>query len=113
MNRNKDLKNTGKNRTAGQFKPGQSGNPAGKPKGVKTRTTKEAKELFMAIMGGEIDFIKDSLEKIRQKDPARYLDVLAKLLPYFIPRQVDIDLSGNGRIITVIPPSKRLLTEID
>lgn len=93
----------------GMFQPG---NP-GKPKGAEARTTKEAKELFMAIMGGEIDFIKDSLEKIRQKDPARYLDVLAKLLPYFIPRQVDIDLSGNGRIITVIPPNKRLLNEID
>jgi hypothetical protein len=91
------------------FKKGKSGNPAGKPKGAEARTTKEAKELFISIMNGEVDNIKDSFDKIRKKDPAKYLDVLAKLFPYFMPKQMEIN--ATGKIITVNPPDKR--TNID
>lgn len=87
------------------FKKGESGNPAGKPKGAEAKTTKEAKEIFISIMNGEIDHIQDSLDKIRKNDPAKYLDVLSKLFPYFMPKQVEIN--ATGKIITVIPPSKK------
>lgn len=64
---------------------------AGKPKGAENKTTKAAKELFVSIMEGEVDNIKASLDKIRVKDPGKYLEVLAKFFPYFIPKKLEID----------------------
>jgi hypothetical protein len=70
-----------------QFK---KANP-GKPKGAENKTTKAAKELFVSIMEGEVDHIKDSLEKVRKKDPAKYLEVLSKFYPYFMPKKLEVD----------------------
>lgn len=72
----------------------KAGNP-GKPKGAEAKTTKAAKELFVNIMQGEVSNIKDSLDKVRKKDPARYLDTLSRLFPYFMPKQVDITSDGE------------------
>jgi hypothetical protein len=72
---------------ATQFK---EGNP-GKQKGTKSKTTTKAKELFYAIMDGEIGNIKDSLDKVRKKNPAAYLTTLSKLMPYFLPKKLEVD----------------------
>jgi len=66
------------------------GNP-GRPKGAKDKTTTAAKELFMNIMEGEVDHIKQSLTELRKKDKAKYLDTLSKFFPYFIPKRIEID----------------------
>jgi hypothetical protein len=75
----------GKEKT--QFKPGNSG----KPKGAENKTTKAAKALFLGIMDGEVEHIKRSLDTIRAKDPAKYLEVLSKFFPYFMPKKLEID----------------------
>lgn len=72
---------------ATQFKEGNSG----KPKGTKNRVTKASKELFLQIMDGEVENIKASLDRIRVKDPAMYLQTLSKFYPYFMPRKLEID----------------------
>ena len=69
------------------FKEGNKG----KPKGAVNKTTREAKQLFVEIMEGEVDNIKSSLEELRKKDKGRYLEVLSKFFPYFIPKKVEID----------------------
>jgi hypothetical protein len=70
-----------------QFKAGNQG----KPKGAENKTTKAAKELFVQIMEGQVDNIQESLERIREKDPGKYLEVLSKFFPYFIPKKMEID----------------------
>lgn len=82
----------GKEKT--QFK---GGNP-GKPKGAENKTTKAAKELFVSIMEGEVDNIKLSLDQIRAKDPAKYLEVLSKFYPYFMPKKVELDVPEGFNI---------------
>lgn len=77
-----------------QFK---KGNP-GKQKGAENKTTKAAKELFVQIMEGEVDYIKESLEKVRKKDPAKYLEVLSKFYPYFIPKKLEVDTPDGIQI---------------
>ncbi len=69
-----------------QFKTGNTG----KPKGAETKTNKRARELFVEIMEGEVDNIKESLNEIRQKDKGKYLEVLSKFFPYFIPKKIDM-----------------------
>jgi hypothetical protein len=68
----------------------KKGNP-GKPKGAMAKVNRQAKELFINIMEGEVDNIKNSLDELRTKDKGRYLEVLSKFFPYFIPKKVEID----------------------
>jgi len=78
----------------GDIKPVNSG----KKKGSENVTTKKGRELFLDIMEGEIDNVKEALESVRKENPAKYLDVLSKLLPYFMPKLTDI--TTNGKEIT-------------
>ena len=68
----------------------EQGNP-GKPKGATNKTTQAAKELFTSIMEGEQQHIKASLDKVRAKSPSKYLEVLSKFYPYFIPKKIEFD----------------------
>lgn len=79
------------------FKPGNEG----KPKGAVNKTTQAARELFLSIMEGEQQHIESCLEKVRKKDPAKYLEVLSKFYPYFIPKKVEIDQQPTKMIIEV------------
>jgi hypothetical protein len=86
-------------KTSGSFKKGHKGV---KPKGALNRTTKEAHEFFMFIMNGEVNHIQDSLTKIRNDDPEKYINALTKLLQYYIPRKTDIT-SGEEKISIQLP----------
>jgi hypothetical protein len=70
-----------------QFK---EGNP-GKPKGAENKTTKAAREIFLSIMEGEQAHIQICLTTVREKDPAKYLELLSKFYPYFIPKKIEVD----------------------
>ncbi len=62
----------------------------GKPKGAVNKVTQKARELFVNILEGEVDYLKASLEKVRKKDPARYLEIYAKYAQYFVPKQTEV-----------------------
>jgi len=100
-----------------KYKKGQSGNPAGKPKGALNRTTLEAKMLLEKILFGQVEGIEEALEEIKAKDPARYLDACAKLFTYVLPKKTDLT-SGDKPIkpalnITVASENtERLLNEV-
>jgi len=77
------------------FVKGQSGNPNGRNPGAPNKTTKEARELFVSIMNGEIENVQEALSKVLNDSPSKYLDALAKLLQYTMPKQVDITTEGE------------------
>src|SRR5262245_20008859 len=65
-------------RQATQFKPGQSGNPKGRPKGARNRLGTQFLEAL------EVDFNKfgpQAIALVREKKPEVYIKVVADLLP--------------------------------
>ena len=68
------------------YKPGQSGNPAGKPKGAKNRTTKQVKEAFGLLLEGNLDNMTAWLTQIAADDPAKAFDLMIRLSERFVPK---------------------------
>ena len=61
-----------------RFKPGQSGNPAGRPKGSRNKFT----EAFFKLLAADYESHgKEAIEKVRQKHPVQYLRLIVSVLP--------------------------------
>jgi hypothetical protein len=82
------------NKNSGPGK-GRTNNSRGKPRGTLNRTTKEAREFLQSILYAEFDNIVDTLSKIREVDPPKYIDSIQKLLVYVMPKQTDITTGGD------------------
>jgi hypothetical protein len=78
------------------WKPGQSGNPAGRPVGSRTRLG----EKFLAdLMVSWEKHGEKALEKVRRKDPTAYVRVVAATLPKELSVKVsDIDDLSDDEI---------------
>jgi len=78
------------------FKKGKISNPQGRKKGVGNKSTEEAKKLFVDIMSGNIKKFKTALDHLYTKDKIKWLDVVNKFFPYYLPRQTDITSDGES-----------------
>lgn len=78
------------------FKKGQSGNPSGRNKGIGNKSTEKAKALFIEIMSGNVRKFKAALDYLYKKDKIKWLDVVNKFFPYYLPRQTDITSDGES-----------------
>ena len=74
-------------KTDGSFKKGHKGL---KPKGAVNRTTKEAREFFTMVVQGQFDNIESAMKELHDKDKAKYIDSLTKLIQYVLPKKTDI-----------------------
>jgi Family of unknown function (DUF5681) len=60
------------------FRPGQSGNPAGRPKGARSKLS----ESFLKALSEDFDSNGiDVIEKVRSDRPHEYLKIVAAVLP--------------------------------
>ncbi len=69
---------TGQKQASTRFKPGQSGNPAGRPKGARSKLAEAFVDALLA------DWKENGVEAIvamREDKPADYVKVVASLLP--------------------------------
>jgi hypothetical protein len=94
--------NTAKNRGIGKpFKKGQSGNPAGRPKGTRNK-------LAEALLGKLLDDFnehgEEAIARVRKSDPEGYLKILAALVAKVPVAEVNVNnntLVSNNRVMIV------------
>ena len=75
---------------------GNTNNPNGRPSGSPNKTTKLTKEIIASVLDGRKDDINAALDKLKS-DPAKFIDAIAKLLPYVVARKTDLS-SGDEPI---------------
>ena len=80
----------GAGRPKGQSKSG------GRQKGTQNQSTEKAKSLFVDIMSGNVKKFKTALDYLYKKDKIKWLDVVNKFFPYYLPRQTDIISGGES-----------------
>ena len=68
---------------------------AGRQKGSQNELTKEAKELFISTLEGQVPMLKDAFEKVYTKSPDKYLELFCKYAQFFMPKKTDITSNGN------------------
>ncbi len=72
--------------------PGVSGNPAGRPKGTKNRTTEEMRKLIQQVISGQLQNFDTDLDKMN--DFNRWV-VIDKLIKYFMPSLTKTEIEGE------------------
>ncbi len=77
------------------FKKGISGNPNGKPKGVQNKIDVEAKKVFLMTLEKQLPNIESAFDEVFKTDKAKYLELYAKYVQYFIPKKTEIEGSNN------------------
>jgi hypothetical protein len=102
--------NTGRKQTGAQpWKPGQSGNPAGRPKSARSRIS----EAFLDALAN--DFAEHGVEtiaRVRNEKPDQYLKVIAGLLPKDINiRTNDLDALSDDELLNRIRELDEALKE--
>ena len=68
------------------FKPGQSGNPAGRKPGAPNHYTKKAKEAFAMLLDDNLDNLSIWLSQVASEDPKEALKIVMSLSERFIPK---------------------------
>ena len=77
--------------------PFKKGNTQGKerPKGKSNKVTEEARSIFSEVMEGEMENINDSLQVLRENSDEKYIKALSSLMPYFMPKQTETEVTVN------------------
>ena len=79
------------------FKPGQSGNPEGRPKGSMNHYTKKTKEAFGMLLENNLDHLATWLQAVAADDPKEALKIVMALSERFVPKLSQQQLTdGDG-----------------
>lgn len=67
----------------------------GRQKGVQNKTTTELKAIITQIVGNQLDRLEGDLDKIRRQNPAKAVEIAAKLIDYVLPKQTKMEIEGE------------------
>ena len=102
--------NTAEKQRGRPFQPGESGNPFGRPKGSRNKLA----EAFIAdVYADWLEHGILALVRVREKQPAAYLRVVASLLPQHIEVSDDVGLLSDDELDARLKLVEAALAESD
>lgn len=78
----------------------------GKKKGTANKVTTEVREVFKGMMERQLLKVEDAFDELRAESAEKYLTCLSKILPYFMPKQIDLKSDGEQLkppVIQILP----------
>ncbi len=94
-----------------KFKKGESGNPGGRPRGVKNKDTMQLREMITDFLQGNFEEVQKSFNELPPKDKAKlYCD----LLQYGVPKlqavhvETDFDNLSDEQLRSIIEELKNI-----
>ena len=83
-----------------QFRPGESGNPNGRPKGSRNKLS----EAFLKALADDFEqHGVDAIQKLREESKDKYCNVIAKLMPKLMelsgPDGSEVPITGTLKIV--------------
>ncbi len=90
---------TAKNLWPNRFKPGQSGNPNGRPRGGRNRLSED----FVQALYDDFNVHgRGAIVAVREKDPSTYVKVIAQLLPREVAPTRPLEFLSDDELIEAI-----------
>jgi len=79
------------------FKPGQSGNPAGRPPGAASKIViaDRVREAFSQLLDNNVDKLEGWLIAAAKKDPVKALDLWVRISERFVPMLSRTEITGK------------------
>ncbi len=74
----------------------KSNNPNGRPKGSPNKATKEIREVLTSAITNEIPHMVECLERLRTTDDKTYINAMAKLIAFVVPKPQEIELKSDN-----------------
>ena len=100
---------TGKKQGTGQWATGQSGNPDGRPKGTKNKTTLIAQ----ALLEGEAEALtRKCIDLAKKGRPVALKLCLERILPPVKERTIQLDLQSPGNLAEVIQAMWQIIEQV-
>jgi type III secretory pathway lipoprotein EscJ len=75
----------------------------GRIKGTPNKTTAEAKQKLMNVVGIQLNKLGSTLNKL---EPLERVNALAKLLPYILPKQQDVSIKADVHNLISTPEQR-------
>ena len=89
------------------FKPGDKNiNRKGRPKGAYNRSTEEMKLTIARAVNHQLSELQSDLDKIREDNPAKALELAMKLMEYTIPKLKSMDVKLDADVKQTIEQIK-------
>ena len=83
-----------------QSYPAKKGQP-GRRKGIPNHNTQLARDMFNKLLDNNLPKLQRSLEKVREDDPALYVDLVLKLAKFCVPTLKAVDVKAEVRSINI------------
>ncbi|WP_246044430.1 DUF5681 domain-containing protein [Pontiella sulfatireligans] len=92
-----------------QFQPGQSGNPAGRPKGQKSGRMQALGELDAILKdAGTLETLREGLQKSLERDPVWFF---RRIIMPLLPKEASLQIENDG-VVQWLSLSTTVPTEV-